>query len=231
MDGPNGSNSVHDGAPSTSNTGPSEPFPSLSRPSSSQSPEQPASSNEASSGLSRKDYVLSRVRKASKTFEFSNPPAGLSTTLLPNSQTISIPSVADIREGSFDTEGWSRKGQVLGRERRASITNARGPQTDSTQGSVSTDAHTAGLSQSVDNQIRHETLTETTEEGESGALIAEPLVESFADAVNNDQPRDKTEDAGSGVPNPQSSNAVKDNFKTSPFENGYQFPPRKSWQE
>src|SRR5947209_2222928 len=90
-----------------------EPFPQVSGENS--QPNSPSPGAQSSSGRLRQrgesstSTLTGRLRSASRKFEESNLPKGMWDATA--SIASSIPSLADIRRGSFGSEGWSAEGQ------------------------------------------------------------------------------------------------------------------------
>src|SRR5271167_1483579 len=131
-------NSNHESSPTAAvtqndNQPTSEPFPPLSTTPSPRSPRRPSTEITADESRSRGHSNTSisslhgRLRSASKHFQESNPPTGM--WIATGQIASSIPSLSDIRRGSFGSDGWSGQGQVIERERRASLSKRKGSQT------------------------------------------------------------------------------------------------------
>ncbi|QSZ35187.1 hypothetical protein DSL72_008054 [Monilinia vaccinii-corymbosi] len=215
-----------------------EPFPSLDA-SSPQSPSSPISKVEAE-GTTRsggQSGTLSSIRRASKAFEESNPPTGF---CIASGQIASqVPSITDIRRGSFGTEGWSGEGQVREKQRRNSDSRSTISQLGEQErgrGKTSVGMNTPDITLSG-LDIRHEVLPEAAEEEEhskapmqtdrnmnSGSMV------TSLDAKSNVLVKPISNIRSSSDTNPLSNNVkVEDGYRTTPFDNGYQFPPKHSW--
>ncbi|KAF4621904.1 hypothetical protein G7Y89_g14439 [Cudoniella acicularis] len=229
-------------AVSTQNDTP-EPFPSLS-----DSPKSPARSNtenhdaSRSRGQSSTSTLQERLRRASITFQESNPPTGM--WIATGQIASSVPSLADIRRGSYGSEGWSGAGQVREKERRASLTR-RG----SSQSEVPTRKSSGGLhSPKGPVDIQHESVPEVADESEAQVLPVIPsgVVVDPSRSETNPSEIKVMETGSSGEKKkghdersssdtnltPKSTTAkTEPQHKTTPFDNGYQFPPKHTWQE
>jgi len=97
----------------------------------------------------------------------------------------SMPSLSDVRRGSFGSEGWS-EGQIIERERRASLSksfqNTENPK-------------------ALGMELRHQSVPEVEDSGPINSM--------------SDMPTDNTNSSA----------------RVSPFDNGYQFPPKHTWGE
>ena len=112
-----------------------EPFPSVDEPSSTTRPRgatiesagRPRTSSSASQATGG-----SRVRRMSKAFRESNPPAGF--MMAAGEVTAKVPTLNEIRAGGFTNDGWTAEGQMEHRgdspheihKRRLSRTNTYG---------------------------------------------------------------------------------------------------------
>lgn len=155
-----------------------------------------------------------------------------------------IPSLSDARRGSFTSEGWSAEGQVIERQRRQSLTRRGSSQTSEdfpTTRKLST-ANSPKVAQSPG--FRHQSVPETVEEGDKelgiipsgvattrgvpAAEAKEIEMDRLGSKKSGDRSSSETNVAPDGPPA-----AVKDDtrYKTTPFDNGYQFPPKHSWSE
>ncbi|OBT70695.1 hypothetical protein VF21_10227, partial [Pseudogymnoascus sp. 05NY08] len=114
--------------------------------------------------------MANRLRSASRSFEQSSIPVGMWSATA--SIASSAPSLADIRRGSFGSDGWTGDGQLKEKSRRASLGR-----------------------RSADSQkpvVQHNTASV-------------PLVGGSTTEPNEE-------------------------YRTEPFDNGYEFPPKHSWQ-
>ncbi|KAH8658746.1 hypothetical protein BGZ60DRAFT_415488 [Tricladium varicosporioides] len=222
-----------------------EPFPTLNDPPSPHTPHRSSTDKSATRnrGQSSTSTIQERLRRASITFQESNPPTGM---WIATGQIASeIPSIADIRRGSYDSEGWSGEGQVREKERRASLTRRGSSQSDIPRRKSSGAVH----SPKSPGDIRHESLPEAADESDTQVLAVIPTsIPTGPSAGNRSQQITMSEISGSAdskkVLDQRSSSdtnitpnttTVKTEpglqYKTTPFDNGYQFPPKHPWQE
>lgn len=183
-----------------------------------------------------------RLRSASRKFEESNLPKGMWDATA--SIASSIPSLKDIRRGSFGSEGWSAEGQKDERERRASIARRRSSQTEddtlqrpSLSGPKSpTRMRTPGSGNhrdSVQEIIREEKAHKLQNMPSAGNLQAEPpaadseKVGQLADSVDSNAKQLNRDDMGVS----SNTTTVASQYTTGPFDNGYHFPPKHTWTE
>ncbi len=184
-----------------------------------------------------------RLRSASKTFKESSIPVGFCVAT--GQIASSIPSIADIRGGSFDSEGWSGEGQVKERERRASLSRRRSSQTSgsASQRRSSINQHGAPSQYSPTENISHQVVPEAGEEQEQtiksvvhssqmpGANSHSGMVVIQEAEARLDK---RSSDPGSSYDtniNPDAVTKTNTLAQTAPFDNGYQFPPKHTWTE
>ncbi|KAI9646240.1 hypothetical protein NHQ30_005680 [Ciborinia camelliae] len=191
-----------------------EPFPSLDG----SSPQSPSSliakiKTEGTTRSRGQSSTLSSIRRASRVFEESNPPTGF---CIASGQIASqVPSITDIRRGSFGAEGWSGEGQVREKQRRTSSSRSTSSQLGEQEKGRRKSTAGMNIADSISSgpEIRHDVLPEAVEEEEhSRAPIQAHQVLSSSD-TNFMSPKVK----------------VEDGYRTTPFDNGYQFPPKHSW--
>ncbi len=216
-----------------------EPFPSTSSPSSPRSsrPERPDPNR--SRNTSSASTLQGRIRSASKTFRESNPPTGMCIATAQIAS--SVPSLSDIRRGSYNSDGWSGEGQIREKERRASLSTRRGSQTgDERRGSVN--PHSPKQS---GQKFCHESVPEVGEVSKQHALGSMPSTNGTPrDAESPSKPMDMETRAEKQTSNgqrsssdtnftPRTAAAIATNSQviTTPFDNGYQFPPKHTWME
>lgn len=203
-----------------------EPFPSLDGPSS-QSPSSPTTKVEAEGNTRSRGQssTLSSIRRASKVFGESNPPTGF---CIASGQIASqVPSISDIRRGSFGVEGWSGEGQVREKQRRASSSRS----TITQAGMNTSDSTPSGT------EIRHDVLPEALDEEDHSQepiqthnKIEPTSTAKKLDVKNNVLVKPISNVRSSSDTSPMSHNVkVEDGYRTTPFDNGYQFPPKHSW--
>lgn len=222
----------------------SEAFPSLTDPSTPASPRQ-SSAAQTPTNRSRESSNTSslqgRLRSASKSFQESNPPTGM--WVATGQLASSMPTFSDIRRGTFDSEGWSGEGQVIEKERRASVSKRGSAQTSEV---VPRRRALADAINSMDSQsgqgFRHQSVAEVDESEQyelqvitSGIptnglakknankerSIIQPVTASSTDRSSRDT--NFSPNTTATKPHPQ--------YRTTPFDNGYQFPPKHSWGE
>lgn len=183
-----------------------------------------------------------KLRSASRRFEESNLPMGMwdATATIASS----IPSLKDIRRGSFGSEGWSAEGQKEERERRMSIARRRSSQTEEgalqrpslvgprspermrTSGSTN---HQDNLQKVADNEKAQEVQKIPSADNAQEDVSAADREKDgqFTDGISsNARHNNKT----NGRLSPNTSTAASQ-YMTEPFENGYHFPPKHTWTE
>lgn len=208
-----------------------EPFPSLSDPSPYNATVESADANR-NRGQSNTSFS-SRLRSASKTFQESNPPAGFSIAV--GNAASNIPSVSSIRRGSFGSDGWSGEGQVREQERRASLSRRGSSSEDVPRRRSSANANSP-IERSGPDTI-HEVVAEAPGESEkplSTILSGKPM---SAEAPMQETETDKRGES-SGTQDQRSSSSetnpipnIEAEYRTTPFDNGYQFPPKHTaWE-
>lgn len=216
---------------------PPEPFPSLSSPSSPKSPTAEHSNPNRSRQTSNTSTLQGRLRSASKSFQESSPPTGMCIATAEIAS--SVPSLTDIRRGSYNSDGWSGEGQIREKERRASLSTRRGSQT----GEERRSSVTPHSPQESGHRFRHESVPEAGEETTQHELGTP----SAKDTLKNTKSTSKSMEMGTRVekqtstdqrsssdtkitPGAEAAN-TDSQFLTTPFDNGYQFPPKHSWIE
>jgi hypothetical protein len=206
-----------------SNVGPSSqpsPFPHLPPVTSEDFPRNDSQIN--ADGVrpreeSSESTLTARLRSASKRFEESSLPKGMWDA----SATIasSIPSIGQVRRGSFGSEGWSAEGQIKERERRSSIGRRRSSQTgqeSSLRQTLSGPKSPDGVS-SAGAGTHHNRFPEVLDEKEGQKSDQIPS----GDTTHGDA--DLATIASTPTSSPQ--------YRMSPFNNGYHFPPKHTWTE
>jgi hypothetical protein len=228
-----------------------EAFPSLSVTPSPVNSHHPYSLDNEGTHRSREpsnsSSLQGRLRSASKNFQESNPPTGM--WIATGQIASSVPSLFDVRRGSYSSEGWSAEGQVIERDRRASLSRQR-----SSQAGVDP-TRTRGSTNSTKGLHRHQSVPETVAEsdlqgvnslpsGSPTSGIPTPAVPtpgiSKAEtdgAMDRFYPKNKDlktsgERSSSETKTNRENNAPKHDprFRTH-FNNGYQFPPKHTWGE
>ncbi|TVY93708.1 hypothetical protein LAWI1_G001257 [Lachnellula willkommii] len=216
-----------------------EPFPPPSPTSTPPAPRQTNTDTEESGNRSRGQSSTSslsgRLRSASKTFQESNPPTGF--MIATGTIASSLPSVSDIRRGSYGSEGWSGEGQVREKERRASITR-QGSQSDILRRKSS-----GTLNRPREPSAGFQTVPEAVDESEAqthGVMAPDEPLDTSEDILEKSRVAEMEISKGKGVDERSSSDTnvspksmsgkANAEFRTTPFENGYQFPPKHTWQ-
>jgi hypothetical protein len=215
-----------------------EPFPSLSSPPSPKSPTAEHSNPNRSRQTSSTSTLQSRLRSASKSFQESSPPTGM--CIATAQVASSVPSLSDIRRGSYNSDGWSGEGQIQEKKRRASLSTRRGSQTAEGRRS-SVDPHSP---RQPSEQFRHDSVPEAAEERDQHELASGPSAGiTLEDMDSTSKPIEmETRMKKQTSTNQRSSSDTKTSlhasaanndsqFLTRPFDNGYQFPPRHTWIE
>jgi hypothetical protein len=228
------SSSVVATVPPVDNT---EPFPSLvnTAPLSSKSPRredtEPSDPNR-SRDQSITSSLQGRLRSASKTFQESSPPVGF--CIATGQAATNIPSLTAIRRGSFGGDGWSGEGQVREKARRASLSR-RGSGQDLPRRRSSA-LPESPLEHSGQDVIR-ESVSEGTEPQHLSAILSgKPIVTEPSSSMSNTTQMEPTREQSKGTDQRSSSetNQTPKNeteFRTTPFDNGYHFPPKHTWTE
>ncbi len=155
--------------------------------------------------------LAGRLRSASKIFEESSVPKGMwdATATIASS----VPSIRQIRRGSFGSEGWSAEGQLEERERRSSIARRRSSQT----GRESSLGPTLSGPRSPGSGPHRDLLPDVLDEKD------EPKTDQIPNIVDSHQNATLTPIATTSASSPQP--------RMSPFDNGYHFPPKHTWTE
>jgi len=207
-----------------------EPFPTFDSSPSPQSPPQPSSKTDASPAQSRRgsETIGSRVRRASKSFAESNPPTGF--CIATSQIASSVPSLSDIRKGSFGSDGWSVEGQVREKDRRASLGRQGSSQTGEQlpMRKTSAGAILSTSPQSASGELQNEILVEDAEGEQRKSLAQEQSLTQQKGGAGMLASENKNSSDTNLSPN---ITMVNDGFRTATFDNGYHFPPKRSWQE
>lgn len=127
----------------------------------------------------------------------------------------SIPSISDIRRGSFNSEGWSGEGQIIEKERRASFARSKSEQ--SLSASASSRRQSAVKAQRAG--IRQDSFREPIDE--NGVAHGQTTTDTRDDLAEN---------AGESSEISSNGASPKPNL-TEPYPNGYEFPPKHNWKE
>jgi hypothetical protein len=197
-----------------------EPFPSLGESPPPASPRSADIENVDRTRIRRNtstSTLQGRLRQASQSFQESSPPTGFCVATAHAAS--SIPSLSDIRRGSYGSDGWSEKGQVVERERRASVARQGGSQ--------------IGDDLPRQKSINPTSVPEVQEPDHPQSILAEPpMTGALDDSKQNPMGVKKSGDVASSHNESTSSRKkMEQEVRTTPFDNGYQFPPKHSWQE
>ncbi|KAF5873891.1 putative alpha-l-rhamnosidase c protein [Botrytis fragariae] len=211
------------------------PFPLLDG----SSPPNPSSTSKVEEqGITRSrgaSSTLGSIRRVSRVFEESNPPTGF---CIASGQIASqVPSITDIRRGSFGVEGWSSEGQVREIQRRTSSSRSTISQLGDQDKSRRKDSTGMNTSDHIPSgtETKHDVLPEAPEEEERTQAHSDDL-RTTSTTTNSDVKKKVLVKPNSSVrissdTNRASHNAkIDDEYRTTPFDNGYQFPPKHSWQ-
>lgn len=124
--------------------------------------------------------------------------------------------MTDIRRGSYGSDGWSM-GQVVERERKASLSRTAASQSEDQSPQKNTDVRHQSIPEVKET---NHTNIEAVSSGTTGSYTTNDKIESKESGESSDN---GTITNTSSKPNTE--------FKTTPFDNGYQFPPKHSWGE
>ncbi|KAF7930748.1 hypothetical protein BELL_0023g00060 [Botrytis elliptica] len=210
------------------------PFPLLEG----SSPPNPSSTSKVEEqGTTRSrgpSSTLGSIRRVSRVFEESNPPTGF---CIASGQIASqVPSISDIRRGSFGVEGWSSEGQVREIQRRTSSSRSTISQLGDQHQSRRKDSTAMNTSDHIPSgtETKHDVLPEAPEEEDrtqAHADLRSTSTTSHSDVKNNVLVKPNSSVRISSDTNRASHNAkADDEYRMTPFDNGYQFPPKHSWQ-
>ncbi|KAE8451266.1 hypothetical protein EG329_004431 [Mollisiaceae sp. DMI_Dod_QoI] len=226
------------------NDGP-EPFPSLEDPPSPKSPRR-VSTDPHDPTRHRQPSTTStlqeRLRSASKNFSESSPPTGM--WIATGQIASAVPTLSDIRRGSYSSEGWSGEGQIREKERRATLSRRGSSQIGEELTRRRSSANPNSPRETTSNQdIIPETVPEVTAESEktglgqitSGVPVgATQPTNSMTDPVTekrSERPKGDQRSSSDTNTTPTGTTKVDTEFRTTPFDNGYQFPPKHKWTE
>jgi hypothetical protein len=208
-----------------------EPFPAIT------GDEMPAGSEIATETIpaqnrARRDSTASsvagRFRSASKKFNESSIPSGMWDAT--GSIASSLPSMTDIRRGSYGSQGWSEEGQAQERERRASDRRAssQSGSENMRRQSLGTPKRSRGGGTGIVDQG---SLPEALDEAQPGlapipsGIPANPNPGGASPLLHAQQ----RSSSDTGIPPATEKTPVE--ARTTPFDNGYQFPPKHKWTE
>jgi hypothetical protein len=161
--------------------------------------------------------LTGRLRSASKRFEESSLPKGMwdATATIASS----IPSIGQVRRGSFGIEGWSAEGQIEERERRSSTGRRSSSQTgeqSSLRQTLSGPRSPVGA-RSPGSGPHHDRLPEVLDEK--------------ADPKSDQIPGTDATHGGAYLGPIATTSTSNPQYRMSPFDNGYHFPPKHTWTE
>jgi hypothetical protein len=201
----------------------SEPFPTLNETPSPKSPRRP-SVEHVDPSRSRESTLQGRLRSASKNFQESNPPTGF---CIATGQTASsVPSLSDIRRGSYSSDGWSTEGQIIEKHRRASLSRRGSSQAGEQL------AHSRG------DQIRHQSVPEGADESEDLGVVPSSVragVDKAPSRPKGIEMDTRVEKAKSAERSSSDTNlspgAIRSKAEPQSRTIPYMFPPKHKWTE
>jgi hypothetical protein len=177
--------------------------------------------------------LTGRLRSASKRFEESSLPKGMwdATATIASS----IPSLGQVRRGSFGSEGWSAEGQIEERERRSSTSRRRSSQTgeeSSLRPTLSGPRSPVGA-RSPGSGPHHDRLPEVLDDEKENPKKDQIPSISASHGKNSlaDRPAKPESIRGLDLSPLGSTSISNPQYRTSPFDNGYHFPPKHTWTE
>lgn len=216
---------------STAANGPTQPFPALDTSSASGvSPLSTAGADGApeinsgsrptratTDGGSPVGYaaMANRLRSASRTFESSSIPVGMWSATA--SIASSAPSIIDIRRGSYGSDGWTGDGQLKEKSRRASLVRRT---TSNSLAAKNTNGN--GLTEVAENKKLESPIENVSTSRQLDTIGAEETSGSQKPVVQHNT----APSLPVGDPHPEPDQE----YRTEPFDNGYEFPPKHSWQ-
>ncbi|ELR06380.1 hypothetical protein VC83_05362 [Pseudogymnoascus destructans] len=159
--------------------------------------------------------IAKRLRSASRTFEQSSIPVGMWSATA--SIASSAPSIADIRRGSFGSDGWTGDGQLKEKSRRASI----GRRTTSNS-LVARNGTGSGLTEVAENQKLESPIENAVTSRQLDTISAEGSADSQNPVVQQNTASVPQVGGSTTEPNQE--------YRIEPFDNGYEFPPKHNWQ-
>lgn len=229
---------LHTGSPADGQPSTTEAFPRLNEPT---TPRQSTTRRNTDSPNSARDpgtpntsSMQGRLRSASRTFQESNPPTGM--WIATGQIASSIPSVSDIRRGSFSGDGWSAQGQVAERERRASLIR-RGSSTSKRRSSGNDNR---AQSPQAGIELPPNAIPEAVAEAEPQVpkqqqpFVDGSVVQSNTTAGLNGIDKETTPEQRRSYDahlDQNESRIETAEARIRPFDNGYQFPPKHSRTE
>jgi hypothetical protein len=140
----------------------------------------------------------------------------------------SVPSLSDIRRGSYNSEGWSEEGQIHEKERRASLSTRRGPHTGEERRTSVNNPHSSKDTGAAEGsgqpaKPRPKGISQKTK-----SLSQTAKMDTRVEKQTSAEQRSSSDT--NLTPNTPAANA-NSQFITTPFDNGYQFPPKHPWTE
>jgi hypothetical protein len=213
--------------PGNDQSGAAEPFPVLNGPLTPALRCQSTATPNRSREQSDASTLTGRLRSASKRFEESSPPTGM--WIATGEIASSVPSLGQIRRGSYTSDGWSGEGQVVEKERRASIVRKNSAQNvnddnSRRRGSTNPSSPKNNLGNELD-------VPETVQEADHQGLSSAENSEAINKETGMNRSRAYRSSSDTNI-SPNAPNTKPDGGPgTTPFENGYQFPPKHTWGE
>ncbi|KAL2074584.1 hypothetical protein VTL71DRAFT_8362 [Oculimacula yallundae] len=205
-----------------------EPFPELDNPSPT-TPIRPTAGIEQSRnrGESTTSTLQGRLRSASKNFQESSPPTGF---MVASGQIASsIPTLSQIRRGSYGSEGWSGEGQIVEKQRRESLSRRGSSQTGESLPRRRSSNNPGSPRDGSGQDVFPPTVPEVADESEVHNGKPNQST-SMANGVVADQGLEERGSNDTSINKATNSKDVSE-YKTTPFDNGYEFPPKHKWTE
>lgn len=159
--------------------------------------------------------MANRLRSASRSFESSSIPVGMWSATA--SLASSAPSLVDIRRGSYGSDGWSGDGQLKEKSRRESIGRR-----NTSNSQVAKNTNGSGLTEVAE----HQKLESPIEHVSTGRQLDSIATEGTAGTQKPVVQHNTASVPATGG----SSTDPSQEYRTEPFDNGYEFPPKHSWQ-
>ncbi|PVH86812.1 hypothetical protein DL98DRAFT_510289 [Cadophora sp. DSE1049] len=211
-----------------------EPFPDLSNPPSptTNTPRRPSGGIEQTRnrGESSTSTLQGRLRSASKTFQESSPPTGF---MIASGQIASsIPTLSEIRRGSYGSEGWSGEGQIVEKQRRESLTRRGSSQTGQSLPRRRSSNNIDSPREASGQDVIPQTVPEAADESEhqNSAPIQSTSMSNGTEKRAEDKNLEQRGSNDTSITKPVPSKAAVQ-YRTTPFDNGYEFPPKHKWTE
>ncbi|KAH6719989.1 hypothetical protein BKA61DRAFT_593961 [Leptodontidium sp. MPI-SDFR-AT-0119] len=213
-----------------------EPFPDLSNPPSptttTQTPRQQSAGTEQSRNRqeSTTSTLQGRLRSASKTFQESSPPTGF---MIASGQIASsIPTLSEIRRGSYGSEGWSGEGQIVEKQRRESLTRRGSSQTGESLTRRISSNNPGSPREASGQDVIPQTVPEAADESENqtGAPIQSTSMSNGTEKPVGNKGLEQRGSNDTSIKKDVPSNEAAE-YRTTPFDNGYEFPPKHKWTE